>query len=140
MKKSPAKIFLALAVALTLLWFSANFSYGAHLDGAAYRMYASYGNDVLLPFGLYFGLCALDNFIPMLRSWKRKVTLAFVIPFALEWMQPLWQRGIGLDVSSADHLGLGTAFDPLDFLAYALGVFGAALTERKIFARLPFWS
>ncbi len=140
MKKSSAKIFLALAIALTLLWFSANFPYGAYLDGAAFRIYASYANDILLPFGLYFGLCALDGFIPALGSWKRKAFLAFTIPFTLELLQPLWRRGIGLDVRSADNLGLGTAFDPLDFVAYATGVFIAALTERSTLSRLPFWT
>lgn len=140
MKKSPAKIFLALAIAFAILWFASNFSYGAYLDGWAYQVYASYGNDVLLPFGLYFGLCALHGFIPALQSWKIKATIAFLVPFTLEWLQPLWRRSIGLDVMSADHLGLGTAFDPFDFLAYALGVFSATLTERKFFARLPFWT
>ncbi|MBI5824488.1 MAG: DUF2809 domain-containing protein [Chloroflexi bacterium] len=140
MKKSSAKVLLASAIALTLVWFAANFPYGAYLDGMAYRMYASYGNDVLLPFAFYFGLCALEVFIPALHSWKRKAIIAFLIPFTLELLQPLWRRGIGLDVMSADHLGLGTAFDPLDFLAYALGVFLAALTEQKLFARLSFWS
>ncbi|MBI5353562.1 MAG: hypothetical protein HZB50_13050 [Chloroflexi bacterium] len=140
MKKSPSKIFLALAIALALLWFTANFSYGAYSDGWAYRAYVSYGNDVLLPFGLYFGLCALDGFIPALQSWKIKAAIAFIIPFTLELLQPLWVRGIGLDFISADHLGLGFVFDPFDFLAYALGVLLAALTERKFFTRLPFWS
>ncbi len=126
---------------MVILWFTANFPFGAYLDGMAYRAYASYANNLLLPFALYFGLCALENLIPALRSWQNKAALAFFIPFAMEWLQPLWGRGVRLDFSSAEQLGLGTAFDPLDFLAYAMGVLAAALIERQVFVRwLPIWS
>lgn len=141
MKNRSAKIILAVVIALALFWFTANFPYGAYLDGLAYRLYASYANDLLLPFGFYLGLCALDGFIPALRPWQRKATLAFFIPFVMEWFQPLWVRGIGMNFSLADQLGLGAVFDPLDFLAYAIGALGAALIERRVLSRwLPFWN
>lgn len=140
MKKSLGKIFLAAAIALAVLWFTSNFPYGAYLDGVARELYASYANDILLPFGFYFGLCALENFIPALRSWKTKAAVAFFVPFVMEWLQPLWERGYGLNFSTANQLGLGIAFDPFDFLAYALGVFNAAFVERKLLARLSFWN
>jgi len=140
MKKSPLKIFIALAIALTILWFTNNFAYGAYLDGTARELYASYANDILLPFGFYFGLCALEFFIPSLSSWKVKASISFLLPAILEFLQPLWQKGMGLDFSTAEHLGLGISFDLLDFFAYALGILFATVIDRQVFTRLSFWN
>jgi hypothetical protein len=140
MKKIITKVFFSLTVAFTILWFTNNFSYGAYLSGAAYKLYASYANDILLPFGFYFGLCALERFIPALRSWKIKAAIAFLLPSALEFLQPLWTGVIGIDFMTVDQFGLGSAFDPLDFFAYAIGVFTATLIERHILTRLSFWN
>jgi len=138
--KHAARIILALTIAFAILWFSNNFSYGAYLDGVARELYASYANDILLPFGFYFGLCALENFIPALRSWKIKAAIAFLVPSIMEILQPLWAQGIGLNFITAEHLGLGISFDPFDFFAYAAGVLFAAFTERKFLNRFAFWN
>ncbi len=123
---------MAAGVAAGLLVFTTQFPYGAYLNDAARRLFASYANDLLQPFGLYAALCALDVFAPGLRPWQRKAGLAFLLPLALELMQLAWQPGWELDPATAYHWGLGLAFDPLDILAYALGVLSAALLDQRL--------
>lgn len=123
------------ATALGLLWFTTQFPYGAYLDGPAYRLYASYANDMLQPFGLYLARCALDVFAPALRPWPHKAGLAFLLPLALELLQTSQHYGWGGDPLTAYQWGLGLTFDPLDIAAYALGALAAALLDRRLLPR-----
>lgn len=134
-RNQVARLGVGAAVALGLLWFTTQFPHGAYLHGAAYRLYASYANDLLQPFGLYFALCALDSFLPALRPWPRKAGLAFLIPLGMELLQMGQRYGWGFDPSTAYFFGLGTVFDPLDVPAYALGVAGAAWADLRLLPR-----
>lgn len=117
-------------IALGLWWFTTQFPYGAYLDGLAFRLYASYANDLLQPFGLYFALCALDVVLPPLRPWQRKATLTVAIPLSMELWQLFWRSKMAVLPSTAEIWGLGFAFDPLDILAYVIGALFALGAER----------
>lgn len=120
---------ISAGIALGLWWFTTQFPYGAYLDGWAYQLYASYANDLLQPFGLYFALCAVDVVISPLRSWQSKAALSVFIPLGMEFLQLLWRHGMGISISDADLWGLGFVFDPVDIFCYLLGVLAAAGLE-----------
>ena len=94
-----------------------------------HNWYYSYFSDLALPFGFYFLLCMTEANFPPLRPWWLKAGLVFGAATAAEVLQYF---GI---------YALGITFDPLDIVAYAVGVLLAVVLERGIFARwLPFWS
>jgi hypothetical protein len=129
------RVGISAVIAVGLWGFTTQFSYGAYLDGLAYRLYASYANDLLQPFGLYFALCALDSFLPALRPWQRKAAITVLIPLSMEVLQIFWAIGgdnAGNWLSTADQWGLGFVFDPLDILAYIIAAFAAAGLERLL--------
>ena len=82
--------------------------------------------DILLPFSTYFLLSITST--NLLRKWYVKALLVL---------------GFGFAVESAQYLGydfLGSTYDPLDLLAYSLGVFMAVLLDLYIFPVVfPFW-
>jgi len=74
-------------------------------------------------------LCAVEQQTPLLRHWKVKLAIAFLIPSIAETCQYF-----GIPV-------LGSTFDSLDYFMYALGVTLAAGFDMQIFPRLfNFWS
>jgi hypothetical protein len=119
-------IFIPLSIALFLNWFP----YGAYFEPGSliYILYASYFNDLVQPFGLYFVLCLFERKSIWVRTWWIKALIVFLVPSAMELLQ-----GLGLNV-------LGRGFDPFDFLAYAAGGLLAALVEQLALARFGFWS
>jgi len=101
---------------------------GSYLQGSLYTYYYSYFSDLVLPFGAYFLLCTNEISFPFLRSWMAKAGVAFGAAAFAETMQ-----GLGVPL-------LGSTFDPLDYLMYALGVLVAVLVDKQVFERfLPFW-
>lgn len=103
---------------------------GARLTDPSWLMlYHSYFADVALPFGFYFLLTLRGEAqFPLLRPWWGKALAVFALCAMSETLQYF---GI---------YALAITFDPLDYLAYGLGVLLAALVERQVLARLfVFW-
>ncbi len=67
--------------------------------------------------------------IPVLKRWEAKLLIMFVMPSIAETCQYF-----GIPV-------LGSTFDPLDYLMYAIGATFAAIVDRQVFPRiLDFWT
>ena len=120
----------AVAIGVMLVIAAAHaFRLGKYLSGSWFRYYYSFFSDIVLPFGVYFLLCLNDARVPLLRSWAVKCALVFGIAAAAEVCQAF---GIPM---------LGTTFDPLDFVMYAVGVTTAAVIERQLLSRFfGFWT
>ncbi len=131
-RQDAKRLGISAMIALGLWWFTTQFPYGAYLDGLVFRLYASYANDLLQPFGLYFALCALDVVLPPLRPWQRKAALTVAIPLGMELWQLFWRSEMAVSLATAEMWGLGFAFDPLDILAYVIGALSAAGVERLL--------
>ncbi len=102
---------------------------GRYSRGELYRLYYSYFSDIALPFGCYFLLCMAETSLPVLKGWQVKAAIAFFLPSIAETCQYF---GIPM---------LGSTFDPLDYLMYAIGVSAAVLVEQLVFTPLiPFWA
>jgi hypothetical protein len=102
---------------------------GRYSQGELYRLYYSYFSDIAIPFAFYFLLCMAETSLPILKGWQVKAAVAFFLPSFAETCQYF---GIPL---------LGSTFDPLDYLMYAIGVGAAALVEQWVFTPLiPFWA
>jgi hypothetical protein len=132
------KILILLAIPFGLWQFVENYPAGYYLDQTAlpYKLYISFFSDFALPFGLYFGLCLFEKWIPRLKPWQVKVFLAFLPPAVIEIAQFLYQK-LNLTQIFAMY---GGAFDPLDFVAFAVGGLLAAFLERQVFSRyFEFW-
>ena len=112
-----------ISIAVALLHFLTGPNYG----GPCPEFVNGYLIDILLPFSLYF----LISLVPL--TMLRPIVLRAGIPFV-----------IGVSVEIAQFFGLpvfGRTFDPLDFLAYGVGVFLAVLSDRLVFPKLlPFWT
>jgi hypothetical protein len=67
--------------------------------------------------------------LPFLRHWAVKAAIVFVVPAIAE---------------TAQYFGmyaLGVTFDPLDYLAYAMGALAAAAVDVWVFSKLfNFWN
>ncbi len=104
------------------------FPVGSYLHGKWFNFYYGYFSDFIIPFGGYFLICAAEQQWPLLRHWKVKLAIAFLIPAIAEICQYF-----GIPV-------LGSTFDILDYFMYALGVTLAAVVDVLIFPRLfHFW-
>jgi len=105
------------------------FRLGSYLQGEWYNLYYSYFSDLILPFGFYFLLSSDEVRIPVLRNWKMKSAVAFVIPAIAETCQYF-----GLPV-------LGSTFDFVDYIMYGIGVGAAAVFETQVLSkRFDFWT
>jgi hypothetical protein len=105
------------------------FRVGSYLHGELFNFYYGYFSDFIIPFGGYFLICAAEQQLTLLRDWKVKLAIAFLIPSIAETCQYF-----GIPV-------LGSTFDGLDYFMYALGVTLAAVFDMQIFPRLfNFWS
>ena len=101
---------------------------GRYLEGKAFELYAGYFSDVVIPFGYYFLMFLSEEHWPFLRHWETKSAVVFLMAVAAEALQY-----IGVPV-------LGSTFDPLDFVMYAIGVLSAAVVDRQVFSRVfGFW-
>jgi hypothetical protein len=101
---------------------------GNYLQGELYHFYYSYFSDFILPFGGYFLLCAAEFKMPILRRWKPKLVISFLVPALAETFQLF------------DIPVLGSTFDPLDYLMYAFGAISAAIIDTQVFPRIfGFW-
>ena len=93
---------------------------GSHLRGEAFRLYYSYASDVLLPLAMYFLLCLNEQYVTILGGWRVKALVVLAAASGAEVLQ-----GFGVPM-------LGSTFDPLDFLMYAVGVLVAVLVDRVV--------
>lgn len=102
---------------------------GGYLQGAPFNLFKSYFSDLVLPFGFYFLLCADEQWIPILRRWEVKWAAMILLPSIAEICQYF-----GIPV-------LGSTFDPIDFLVYAIGATLAAIVDTQVFPRIfGFWT
>jgi hypothetical protein len=73
-------------------------------------------------------LCINDVSIPILKNWKTKAAIVFIIAAGTEIAQ-----AFGIPI-------LGSTFDPLDFVMFGVGIF-IAIGLDYIFSRVfSFWS
>ena len=123
-RKNTQKKLLVVGIAITVALL--HFVTGSAYNGPFPVFVNGYMVDILLPFSAYFLLCLVD--LPLLQSWVVKCTVVF---------------GFGLLVEAAQYFGfqlLGSTFDPLDIVMYALGVLSAAFLDTVVFPKvLPFW-
>lgn len=101
---------------------------GRHFQGVTFNFLQSYFSDIVIPFGFYFLLCADEQWIPILRRWEVKWAVMILLPSIAETCQYF-----GIPV-------LGSTFDPLDYLMYAIGATLAAIVDMHVFPRIfGFW-
>ncbi len=113
---------------MLLIAFAHIIDIGRQLQGTAFNLFKSYFSDIVMPFGFYFLLCADEQWIPVLKRWEAKLVIMFVMPSIAETCQYF-----GIPV-------LGSTFDPLDYLMYAIGVTFAAIVDTQVFPRIfDFW-
>jgi hypothetical protein len=99
-----------------------------YLRGANFNLYISYFSDIVMPFGFYLLLCGAEPQTPFLKGWGVKLATAFLVPSIAETFQYF-----GIPV-------LGSTFDPLDYLMYAIGAMSAAIIDTQVFSRIfDFW-
>lgn len=102
---------------------------GRHLQGTLFDLFKSYFSDIVLPFGFYFLLFMDEQWIPILKRWEVKLAVMVLLPSIAETCQYF-----GIPV-------LGSTFDPLDYLMYAIGATLAALVDKQVFSRIfGFWT
>jgi len=105
------------------------FRVGSYLNGNLYLLYYSYVSDLIIPFGIYFLLCIYELYIKILRKWYAKAAIIIGFTTLIEILQLF---GI---------YALGTTFDPIDIIVYAIGVRVAVIFDRLIFKQIiPFWN
>ena len=93
------------------------------------QYYQGYFSDIVIPLGFYFLLCLSEVQFAFLRPWYAKAGMTFSLAAFAEVLQ-----GAGI------HF-IGTTFDPIDFVMYALGTSAAALLEQRVFKKVfTFWS
>ncbi len=99
---------------------------GKKYQGPFPRFVNGYLIDILLPFCLYFLLCLVDYFNN--QPWYFKALLVLLVAFLVETAQYL------------DYSILGSAYDPVDYIAYTFGVALAILCDQLLFTHLfSFW-
>lgn len=104
------------------------FRIGHYLPAELSRIYYSYFSDIILPFAFYFLLCLSQHEIHVLKSWKVKAMISFLLPSLAETLQLF-----GIQA-------LGSTFDPLDYVMYGCGSITAAVIETKMFPKIfKFW-
>ena len=104
------------------------FRVGSYFSGKLFILYYSFFSDIVIPIGIYFMLCIDDVWIPILKSWKTKAAIVFIIAGATEIAQ-----AFGIPI-------LGSTFDPLDFVMFGVGI-AIAIGLDYLFSRVfSFWS
>ena len=88
---------------------------GRYLQGELSALYSSYFSDIVIPFGYYFLLFLPESRRRFLSRWETKAAIVFLLPSAAETLQYF-----GVPV-------LGSTFDPLDYVMYAIGAVSAAI-------------
>ena len=102
---------------------------GRHLQGASFNYFKSYFSDIVMPFGFYFLLSLDEKWISGLKRWEVKLAIMFLLPSIAETCQYF-----GIPV-------LGSTFDPMDYLMYAIGATSAAIVDTQVFPRIfGFWT
>lgn len=102
---------------------------GPHYAGPFRDFVNGYLIDILLPMGCYLLLTPRDHQVPLLAPWFAKAIPVFLLAVGVETLQYF---GVPL---------FGRTFDPLDYLAYAVGVLLAVLLDLVLFPRMfSFWN
>ena len=102
---------------------------GSYLQGELFNLYYSYFSDIVIPFGLYFLLCANEQWMPVLKRWEAKLAISFFIPSIAETFQYF-----GIPI-------LGSTFDLFDYFMYGIGGILAAIVDAQVFSRIfDFWT
>lgn len=105
------------------------FRVGSYLEGKWFHLYYSYFSDILLPFTFYFMICVSEVQLPFLRPWVVKSMIVFIVPAIAETAQYF------------SIYAFGVTYDPLDYLAYAIGALAAAAVDVWVFSKLfGFWT
>jgi len=127
MNYSIPKILIIIFIQILIALIHA-FRLGQVFSGELYLLYYGYASDLLLPFGAYFLLSINEPSIPLLRNWYIKAGIIFLVTSTAEICQYF-----GIEA-------LGVTFDPIDFLAYGVGVLLAVFIDVKVLApNLSFW-
>jgi hypothetical protein len=101
---------------------------GRHLQPHWGALYASYFSDLALPFGVYFLLLLPEPEWPLFDRWETRSFVVFGMAAVAETLQ---RFGVW---------ALGSTFDPLDYVMYAVGVLVAAFVDTQVMARaFAFW-
>ena len=101
---------------------------GRHLQGELSALYSSYFSDTVIPFGYYFLLFLPESQWRFFSRWETKAAIVFLLPSAAETLQYF-----GVPV-------LGSTFDPLDYVMYAIGAISGAIVDTQVFGRtFSFW-
>jgi hypothetical protein len=112
----------AVIVAIALFVASLHLVAGPNYEGPARVFVNGYLIDLLLPFAMFL-LTGLFEY-PLLRpAWIRGVAV-FGVGAGAETLQAMGVRA------------LGSTFDPLDYLMYAIGVVGGVVFEKAVISRL----
>ena len=101
-----------------------HFVTGRHYAGPFPGFVNGYLLDILVPFGLYFLLCASEKNLKFLKPWYVKGTLVFLVGSCVEMSQ-----FFGVPI-------FGETFDPMDFVMYALGGILAAIFDTLLFPKI----
>lgn len=123
MKKAAHRLIVIIGMQLLIALMHV-FRVGQLLHGGLYRLYYGYFSDLIVPFGVYFLLCAYEHRLSFLRHWHTKSIVVFSVASAAEILQYF-----GVYV-------LGVTFDPVDLLAYGAGVILAAIVDTQVFSRI----
>lgn len=110
-------------VAIALTVGGLHFMTGPRYAGPFPGFVNGYLIDICLPFAMYLVLGMVDR--PSIRRPVARGSLVLAT---------------GTSVEIAQRLGVplfGRTYDPLDFVAYAVGILGAVLFERAVLVRLP---
>lgn len=111
-------ILIVLLVALIHIIGAGHWFHGSYRD-----FYYSYFSDVAVPFAFYFLLCIAERNWPWVSGWKMKTTLLLggcVLAESLQYFHVYF---------------LGTVFDPLDFMAYIIGLAAAIVVDELLLQR-----
>lgn len=123
-RKNTQKKILVVSISVTVALL--HFVTGSAYNGPFPVFVNGYMIDILLPLSAYFLLCLVE--MPLFQSWAVKSTVVF---------------GFGLVVEMAQYFSislLGSTFDPLDIVMYAVGVLSAAFLDVVVFPMVfSFW-
>jgi hypothetical protein len=123
---------ILLVLSLGLFWFLGQFPLATLFEpfSTGWTLWASYANDLILPFALYFFLCLNEN-CP--KTWERRALFVLAIFMLLEFGQALYYEV----APNVRYIG---SFDPLDIVMYTISVGLAVIVEQQVFAkRFKFW-
>jgi len=114
---------------LLMIAFIHIFRIGTYFQGKLFTLYYSYFSDIVVPFGMYFLLCLINERFRLIKNWYVKAILVFGIASSTEVLQAF---GVPL---------LGRTYDPFDFIMFGAGVLLAVFVDRFLFDRfLSCWS